>query len=178
MKLFQSFGNSQKPFVSQREHGSQSHALERINSASCIVCGIGLYSTARAGTTLSVVMGGWLIAVLVFFGYPLSAFTPPLTRLKESGLVVLGAQATRFLRAAERKTIGRNIFADPTAEPDGEIADPPKLYDAYAKLSTMLISRAAVIPVAAAALVPFAIAGATKLPYKEVFSVLKKLLLL
>lgn len=131
-----------------------------------------------SATTLSVVMGGWLIAVLAFFGYPLSAFTPPLTRLKESGLVVLGAQATRFLRAAERKTIGRNIFADPTAEPDGEIADPSKLYDAYAKLSTMLISRAAVIPVAAAALIPFAIAGATKLPYKEVFSVLKKLLLL
>jgi hypothetical protein len=38
--------------VSQREHGSQSHALERINSASCIVCGIGLYSTARAGVQI------------------------------------------------------------------------------------------------------------------------------
>jgi hypothetical protein len=35
-----------------------------------------------------------------------------------------------------------------------------------------------VVPVAAAALIPFAVAGATTLPYKEVFSVMKKLLLL
>lgn len=131
-----------------------------------------------SATTLSVVMAGWLVVVLAFFAYPLSAFTRPLKRLKENGLVVLGAQATRFYRLAERKAIGRNIFADPTPEPDGELADPSKLYDANAKLSTMLISRTAVIPVAAAALIPFAIAGATKLPYKEVFSVLKKLLLL
>ena len=129
-------------------------------------------------TTLSVVMAGWLIVVLAFFAYPLSAFTPPLTRLKENGLVILGAQATRFCRSAERKTIGRNVFADTGTEPDGEIADPSKLYDTNAKLSTVLISRAAVVPVAAAALIPFAVAGATKLPYKEVFSVLKKLLLL
>ncbi len=129
-------------------------------------------------TTLTVVMAGWLLVVLAFFAYPLSAFTPVLTRLKETGMVVLGAQATRFLRAAERKTIGRNVYADSTPEPDGEIADPSKLYDAHAKLSTMLISRAAIVPVAAAALLPFAIVGATKLPYKEVFSVLKKLLLL
>ena len=80
--------------------------------------------------------------------------------------------------SAERKTIGRNVFADTGSEPDGEIADPSKLYDTNAKLSTVLISRAAVVPVAAAALIPFAVAGATKLPYKEVFSVLKKLLLL
>ncbi len=131
-----------------------------------------------SATTLTIVMAGWLIIVLAFFAYPLSAFTPPLARLKENGLVLLGAQATRYYRQAERKAIGRNIFSDPAPESEGEIADPSKLYDASAKLSTMLISRTAVIPVAAAALVPFAIAGATKLPYKEVFSVLKKLLLL
>ncbi|MCV9998826.1 hypothetical protein OE766_11245 [Pararhizobium sp. YC-54] len=131
-----------------------------------------------SATTLSVVMAGWLIVVLAFFAYPLSAFTPPLTRLKENGLMVLGAQATRFYRLAERKTIGRNVMANQAPEPDGEIADPSKLYDANAKLSTVLISRAAVVPVAAAALIPFAIAALTKLPYKEVFSVLKKLLLL
>ncbi|MCY1740751.1 hypothetical protein [Ensifer sp. SL37] len=131
-----------------------------------------------SAATLTVVMAGWLIIVLAFFAYPLSAFTPPLARLKESGLVVLGAQATRFYRSAERKSIGRNILADRAPEPDEEIADPYKLYDANAKLSTMLVSRTAFVPVAAAALVPFAIAGATKLPYKEVFSVLKKLLLL
>jgi hypothetical protein len=42
----------------------------------------------------------------------------------------------------------------------------------------MLVNRKTLLPVAAAALIPFAIAGASKLPYKEVFSVLKKLLLI
>ena len=40
------------------------------------------------------------------------------------------------------------------------------------------MSRSAVAPLAGAALVPFAIAGATKLPYKEVFALVKKLLVL
>lgn len=129
-------------------------------------------------TTFSMVMTGWLAIVIAFFAYPLSAFTPPLSRLKQDGLALLGAQATRYHRAAERKAVGRNIFEDPTPEPADEIADPSKLFDATQKLKTVLVSRAAVVPVAAAALIPFAVAGATKLPYKEVFSVMKKLLLL
>jgi hypothetical protein len=40
------------------------------------------------------------------------------------------------------------------------------------------MSRSAIARLAGAALVPFAIAGATKLPYKEVFSLVKKLLVL
>ncbi len=40
------------------------------------------------------------------------------------------------------------------------------------------MSRTAIAPLAGAALVPFALAGATKLPYKEVFSLVKKLLVL
>jgi hypothetical protein len=35
-----------------------------------------------------------------------------------------------------------------------------------------------VVPLAGAALIPFAIAGATKLPYKEVFTLVRKLLIL
>ncbi|HEV7310889.1 hypothetical protein [Ensifer sp.] len=129
-------------------------------------------------TTFSMIMSGWLAIVIAFFAYPLSAFSKPLAKLKESGLLMLGVQATRFQRAAERKVLGRNVAADPGPEADEEIADPGKLFDATKKLSTMLISRDAVVPVAAAALIPFAVAGATRLPYKEVFSVLKKLLLL
>ena len=49
---------------------------------------------------------------------------------------------------------------------------------AHVAMSAFLVSRAAVVPVAAAALIPFAVVGASVLPYKEVMSVLKKLLLL
>jgi hypothetical protein len=131
-----------------------------------------------SATTLSMVMSGWLAIVISFFAYPLSAFTPPLNRLKEQGLSFLGAQATQFNRSAERKAIGRNVFSDSTPEPDMELSDPGKHYDAMRKLSTILVSRAAVVPVAAAALIPFAVVGASVLPYKQVVSVLKKLLLL
>ena len=91
---------------------------------------------------------------------------------------MLGAQATQYYRSAERKAVGRNVFSDPTPEPDTELSDPGKLYEATRKLSTFLVNRAAVVPVAAAALIPFAVVGASKLPYKDVLSVLKKLLLL
>ncbi|WP_236735622.1 hypothetical protein [Agrobacterium tumefaciens] len=131
-----------------------------------------------SATTLSMIMSGWLAIVISFFAYPLSAFTPPLLRLKEQSLSLLDAQATRFCRAAERKVIGRNVFSDATPEPEPELADPGKQYETTRKLSTILVNRAVVIPVAAAALIPFAAVAATKLPFKEVLSVVKKLLLL
>jgi hypothetical protein len=42
----------------------------------------------------------------------------------------------------------------------------------------MLLSHAAVLPVSAAALLPFAILASTRVPFKEVLSLVKKLLLL
>ncbi|MDF2811912.1 MAG: putative transrane protein [Microvirga sp.] len=129
-------------------------------------------------TTLSTIMSGWLAIVISFFAYPLSAFSLPLNRLKEQGLLLLGAQATNFCRSAERKAIGQNVFADSTPEPDTELSDPGKHYEATRKLSTILVSRASVVPVAAAGLIPFAVVAATTLPYKDVLSVLKKLLVL
>lgn len=93
---------------------------------------------------------------------------------------ILGAQATRYHRAAERALIGRNVVADDASEadPDRTVADPSAQFGASRKLSVFLMSRSAVAPLAAAVLVPFAIAGATKLPYKEVFTLVKKLLVL
>lgn len=128
--------------------------------------------------TLSTVMSGWLAIVIGFFAYPLSAFSPPLNRLKEEGLALLSAQATNYYRSAERKAIGQNVFPDSAPETDAELSDPGKHYEATRKLSTILVSRASVLPVAAAALVPFAAVAATMLPYKDVMSVLKKLLVL
>ncbi len=52
------------------------------------------------------------------------------------------------------------------------------MFDTTRKLSSVLASRKAIIPVSVAALAPFAIAGALWVPFDEVISVLKKLLLL
>ncbi|MGM3062966.1 hypothetical protein ACS2UW_27080, partial [Bacillus cereus group sp. BC318] len=59
-----------------------------------------------------------------------------------------------------------------------EVADPSKHYEAARKLSVFLLNRSALVPLGAAALLPLAAAGMTKLPYKELFSIVKKLLLL
>ncbi len=75
--------------------------------------------------------------------------------------------------------VGCNIVANDSSEVGPEVGgDPSALYGVTRKLSVFLVSRSAVAPLAGAALVPFAIAGATKLPYKEVFALVKKLLVL
>jgi hypothetical protein len=132
-------------------------------------------------TTFSTIATGWLVIVLALFAYPLSAFSKPLGQLKERSLLMLGTQATRYHRSNERKILGTNVVAASTDEVQqqaDDIADPTKQFETTRKLSAMLLSRTAVVPVAAAALLPIAAAGVTILPYKEVFSVLKKLLLL
>ncbi len=129
-------------------------------------------------STFTLVVSGWLVIVLALFAYPLSAFSVPLMRMKQAGLLLLSTQATRYHRAAERKLLGRNVIAEDPAEAGEEVADPSKQFDVTRKLSTMLISRAAIVPVAGAALLPFVVVGATRLPFKEVWSVVKKLLLL
>lgn len=126
----------------------------------------------------STVMAGWLAIVIVVFALPLSAFSPPLARLKQQALHWLGAEATRYHRSAERKQLGRNVVANSGGEVDEGLIDPTKLFETTRKLSSVLVSRTAIVPVAAASLIPFAIAGAIWLPFKEVVSVLKKLLLL
>ena len=67
---------------------------------------------------------------------------------------------------------------DAEATAAAEIPDASKLYATAKKLSTFLISRAAIVPVAAAALLPLVAAGATQLPFRELLKIAQGLLLL
>jgi hypothetical protein len=133
-----------------------------------------------ATATYGYVMAAWLLVVMVLFAAPLMAFTKPLEELKEATLLTASAAATRHLRAAERDLLGRNMAAAADAD-DRKTADLPNASSSYAaatKLSTYLFSRAAVVPVGAAALLPLIAGGATQLPFKELFQIAKRLLLL
>ncbi len=125
-------------------------------------------------------MTAWLVVVMILFGAPLLAFTGPLKRLKETTVLAASAAATRHERALERALLGRNLSAaaDADASAAGDLPDTAKLYAAAQKLSTYLISRAAILPVAGAALLPLVAAGATQLPVKELLKIAKGLLLL
>ena len=109
-----------------------------------------------------------------------SFFRKPLTALRERTLLACSAQATRYHRAAERELLGRNISAAEDAEPAtaSTIPDPSKTFTTAGKLSAFLVSRSALLPFSAAALLPLAAAGATQLPIKEVLHTMKRLLLL
>lgn len=131
-------------------------------------------------TAYGSVMGLWLIIVLALFAFPLLAFTKPLVRLKQSTLLLSSARGTLFQRQAERKLLGANVVAADPAEAEGqqEATDPAKQFDATRKMSTLLLDRSALVPLGGAALLPLVAAGATQMPYKELLSILKKLLLL
>jgi hypothetical protein len=133
-----------------------------------------------AAATYGQLMAAWLVVVLVLFGAPLLAFTKPLRQLKEATALAASAVATRHERASERELLGSNMSAagDAEATAAADIPDTAKLYAAARKLSTFLVSRAAIVPVAAAALLPLVAAGATQLPVRELLKIARGLLLL
>ena len=131
-------------------------------------------------TAYGYMMGAWLVIVLLVFGLPLAAFVRPLAQLKRQALLAATAAATRHFRAAERATFGGNLAAAADADDKavGDIPNPTTTYAAAKKLRTLPFSREALVPVAAAALVPLVLAGSTRLPFAELWKIAKKLLLL
>jgi len=139
-----------------------------------------LVAGTLATTTYGTVIAGWLFIVLALFAIPFLAFVTPLSEVKRKTLLEASAKATQFQRLAERKAFGKNIAAPDTeeAEKQTEVGDPSKTFDAARKMSVYLFNRSALVPVAGAAILPLAAAGLTMLPYKDILSIAKKLLLL
>lgn len=139
-----------------------------------------LQDGALAASIIGIVMTAWLALVLALFVAPLTAFSAVLAKLKDEALTVYGARAMTALRLAERKMVGSNVAAPESQEAEGQddFPDPSKSFEAARKMSILMLNRSALLPLAAAALLPLAIAGAGRLPYKELLSILKKLLLL
>jgi hypothetical protein len=139
-----------------------------------------LMAGTLATTTYGYVIAGWLLIVLALFAIPFIAFVSPLSDVKRRTLLEASAKATQFQRLAERKVFGQNVAApdEGEAEKQTEVGDPSKTFDAARKMSVYLFNRSALVPVAAAAILPLAAAGLTMLPYKEILSIAKKLLLL
>lgn len=164
--------------------GQYPNAFAALVFALSCVLGAAIARTLLQGELTAAAYGqlmvAWLVVVIILFGLPLLAFSGPLRRLREATLLTASSVATRHERAAERKLLGSNMSAtsDAEATASGDIPDPAKLYAAARKLSTYLIARAAIVPVAAAALLPLVAAGATQLPVRELLKIARGLLLL
>lgn len=149
-----------------------------ISSAVAVALAKTVFESGISSQAFTCVLVLWLALVLGLFAFPLQAFSAPLSVLKRQSLQLYGAQGTRHNRRQERALLGRNVFAGADqGDEDLELPDPTKHFAAAEKLSTILVNRSALVPVTLAALVPFAIVGAAQLPVKEVFAVLKKLIL-
>ncbi|TCL75682.1 hypothetical protein [Rhizobium sp. BK251] len=139
-----------------------------------------LSGQALIPSTLTTGMMVWLAFVVALFAFSLSAFRKPLRELKEASLMACSTQATQYQRKLEKKMLGRNTVADNPDEfdPAAEPQDPGKLFESARKLSPTLTSRSSIVPLAAAALLPYALVGFSQIPFKEVLSIVKKLILI
>ncbi len=121
-------------------------------------------------------MTAWLAVVLICFSLPLLVFCGPLTELRDRTLTRADRLATRIERAKERGVFGDNILVPGDSDEGDAPPDPTAFRKAAKSLSTMPVSRRALLPLGAAALVPLLIAGATLLPLKELLKAAKSLI--
>lgn len=136
-----------------------------------------LHGTLTA-STFGIVAGLWLVVITAYFGLPLLSFVRPLLDLKGKTVHAASQRATDYQRQVEHKTLGGNIAVPSDETGSTDLPDPGKLYDSAKKLSPVLITKSAMIPVFLSALLPFVAVGLTQLPVKELLPVLKRLLLL
>jgi hypothetical protein len=132
-----------------------------------------------AASAFPYAMGVWLVVVVLLFAFPLAAFSAPLKRLKQATLLTTSAAATRHERAHERQVLGANVAAPaaPGTEEPPPGGDPAKTFAAARKLGTLPVTKAALLPLGIAAILPLLAVGATQLPFKELLKTAKLLLL-
>lgn len=151
-------------------------ALSCVNAA--VVADL-LIGDVLSPTKFALVTVVWLLFVLIVISLPQLAFTKSLSDLKDATLERASAQARRYQRAAERTVLGSNVAAeDSEATTTQDVADPAAIYAAAKKMPVFLFNRTTLLPVSAAALLPYVAAGAAKLPFEEIVRIFKRFLLL
>lgn len=118
--------------------------------------------------------------VLILFLGPLAVFVPRLAALRRQSLLAYGALVGRHGDLVQRRWIRGETVDDKgllSAPELGPVADTLALYEAVARLRTVLIGRRAVLTVAAAAILPMLPVGAIRIPIREQLLGLIKILM-
>jgi hypothetical protein len=125
------------------------------------------------------VMAAWLVLIIVLFVLPLTAFMRPLGEFKKRTLLESSALAERANRAIEQRWLGhaREQKDAPAPADSPSRSDLATVYEAARKMKSLPLSKASVLPLAIAVLVPMVGVGATQLPIKEVFKFASRLLI-
>jgi hypothetical protein len=148
---------------------------------SCVVGAAVAKMILRAGIDFHVFMGvivAWLVLTIVCFAMPLTAFVPPLSRLKKQALLDYGALSSRHNRAFERRWLhsAENDEDLLGAADISSLADLATGFEAVRRMSPLPLSKESVLPLAIAVLVPMLGVAATQLPIREVLQFVSRLL--
>ena len=130
-------------------------------------------------TLYSELMAVWILIVLVLFSLPLAVFIAPLSKLRDETLRRSDPLDTEIQRNKERTIFGRNFMVPDDDETDAEaLTDPAAFRKAANTLTTIPISRRALLPLSVAALAPLLLAGAAQLPMRDLLKAAKVLLVI
>jgi hypothetical protein len=130
--------------------------------------------------SLKVQMIAFVVVSVVLFVLPIAAFMRPLRRAKKQALLDYGALVGRHGRLVHDRWIeGKNVGDDALlAAPElGPVADTAAVYDAVKAMRTLPVGKAAVIPLAVAAVAPMIAVLALQVPVKDLVLTMIKALL-
>lgn len=150
---------------------------------SCVVAAVAARAILYAGVDFDAVVfviGAWLALIVVLFALPLTAFIPPLARLKKRALLEYGTLAGRHNRAFERRWLrgGGGNDEDLLGVPEiSSLADLAIGYEAVRRMSPLPVSKQSVLLLAIAALVPMLAVGVTQMPIADLLKIVSGLLL-
>jgi pimeloyl-ACP methyl ester carboxylesterase len=124
-------------------------------------------------------MAAWLVLIIVLFALPLAAFVRPLGEFKKRMLLESSALAERANRAIEQRWLGhaRDQKEAPASTDAPSRSDPAAVYEAARKMKSLPLSKASVLPLAIAVLIPMIAVGATQLPIRDILKFASRLLI-
>ena len=150
---------------------------------SSLVAGGVLKSVVYAGASLlsfKFALFGMIAFLCVAFVVPLLAFTPVLVALKRQGLSHYGSLVSRHHLAFEARWLGDD---EPPPDPLGaadmsSLADLSAAYDLVQAMRPVPVTKASILPLVLAALLPLAGVALTRVPFSAILDSVKGLLLL
>jgi hypothetical protein len=149
----------------------------------CVIASRWAHDAAYHGLalqSLKVETIAFVVLSVVVFLLPLLAFAGPLKRAKKQALLDYGALVGRHGRLVKGRWIeGRRLDDDALLDaPElGPVADTAAVYDAVKAMRTLPVGKAAVVPLAVAAVAPMILVLALQVPVKDLVLTLIKALL-
>jgi hypothetical protein len=121
------------------------------------------------------VMIAWVVAIVLLFIAPLTIFGKSLRTVKRRALFDYSAFATRHNLAFEQRWVRDHTGeSEPLGTPDiSSLADLGAGFEAVRSMRTIPLSKEAILPITVASLLPMLLAAATQVPFKELLSLLK-----